>query len=161
MIWHKVAIKVFYPSKVTGEEAPHSSRLLNMTIVEGDRSNRRPWQSSSGNTFGVKIENISSHKPISDCKVTVLKVEPDTGYCAPWVLKPRFSLAAGEHLFIPLATHHKTDTLVKLETTNERPVLGVDKEYIASIRATSPDSAFCDIDCKIWVKDGDLHVEKA
>lgn len=137
------------------------STPLQLSIEEREPLNRRPWSQIKGKTFCLKVENTNSHKPLNECKVTVLKIEPDTGYQAPWVPHPKFSLAAGEHWFVPLVTYCAPDTIVKLETISGRPILDVGREYTASIRATSPDSGFCDINCKIWVKDGNnLNVEK-
>jgi hypothetical protein len=115
-------------------------------------------------TFYLRVENHDRHKPLTNCKVDITNVTPipcpDRGM--PWTLEQDFSLAAGEHKFIKLAQYEEA-TEVDLEFRWREKLMVIFshdpknwllleiKEQTLEIRATSPDSGYCDIKCKLWV----------
>ncbi len=47
-----------------------------------------------------------------------------------------------------------------MATERGLPYLDVDKEYTVTLRATAPETAFCEFQCKVWVdKNGGLRIE--
>ena len=122
-------------------------------------------------TFNLKLENIDPSKPVSNCSVKILSVTPATDYEGPWPLNEGLSLAAGEHVFIPLVTYGEArepdkypsgDTFMTMGTADRRPCLDVGKKYTLTMRATAPETAFCEFQCRIWVDDsGRLRIEEA
>ena len=83
---------------------PHSLR-----ISVGERG---PFANtaSAGNlyqlrrTLNIKVENIDKQRALSRCKIYVMNIDP-AEHEGPWLLKGDFSLAAGDHLLIPLVTY--------------------------------------------------------
>ena len=123
-------------------------------------------------TFNLKLENIDRSKPFSNCSVKILSVTPATDYEGPWPLSEGLSLAAGEHVFIPLVTYGEArepdknpaygDTFMTMGTANGRPCLDVGEEYTVTLRATAQNTASCDFECRVWVDgDGRLRIANA
>jgi hypothetical protein len=127
-------------------------------------------------TYNLRIENLDREKPLTDCKISILNTSPDPppprNIPFPWKLRNGFSLSAGEQIYIPLATYGEARDRAKYdcgeafmrvhaETDEDWFFLESSKQYILEIRATSPDSAYCDIKCKLWVDgDGRFQIEK-
>ena len=122
-------------------------------------------------TFNLELENIDPIKPFSNCVVEITSIIPKPGpYKAPWPLCDGISLAAGNHVFVQLATYYEARDPSKFDcagdsitmaTPNERLLLDIGKEYTVAIRATSPETAPCDFQCMIWVDDkGQLRIEE-
>ena len=119
----------------------------------------------------MKLENIDRSKPVSNCSVKILSVTPTTDYEGPWLLKEGLLLAAGDHIFIPLVTYGEArepdkypcgDTFMTMGTSDSRPFLDIREKYTVMIRATAPETAFCEFRCRIWVDDsGRLRIEGA
>lgn len=119
-------------------------------------------------TYKVKLENTDQRDAISRCVIRVLNVEPPTEYEGPWLLKQGVSLAAGDHIFIPLVTYVEArepnkyacgDTFMTMGTANGHPCLDIDKQYTITLRATAPGTAYGEAKCKIWIgDDGRLQI---
>jgi hypothetical protein len=157
-------IQRVYREKFANQFFGHNERRLEISV--GDTGSfvhvNAKWIHDLQKMFNLKVENRDSHKPLSNCKLIVQTITPDPGYRSPWILKEGFSLAGGDHTFVPLASYGEArepsktpcaDTLMTLLTRDRMLALGIDTEQLLEIRATSPDSAYCDIKCKLWVDD--------
>jgi hypothetical protein len=60
-------------------------------------------------TFNLRIENSDKRFKVSGCRVQIAKIEPQTEYSGPWLLRGGMILAAGEDDFIPLVTYGEAD----------------------------------------------------
>jgi hypothetical protein len=90
----------------------------------------------------------------------------------PWTLDQDFSLAAGEHRLVKLAQYEeyvdadleerwRKKLMVIFSHDPKNWLLLRITEQILEIRATSPDSGYCDVRCKLWVDDNwRLQIEK-
>jgi hypothetical protein len=127
-------------------------------------------------TFMVRIDNVHEARAVTDIKVTVLEIEPQTDYSGPWVLEAGFALAAGDHMFVPLArygeasrapctasAYDRSETFFEILTKGTRPALSNAGIHRVTIRATGIGSAPRDYQCKIWVdrSDGRLRIVPA
>jgi hypothetical protein len=65
---------------------------------------------STERTYYIKVENIGNHKHVTEIKVSVLSLEPQTNYIGPWELDSGFTLAAGDHKFIPLVQYGEANS---------------------------------------------------
>lgn len=120
-------------------------------------------------TLNVKIINNDRTKSLSGCKVKILDISPHE-YNGPWILREDFSLAAGDHIFVPLASYVEADdpkktpsgsTFFEILSTKNRPKPAADGEHVISLRATALDTAYYDLKCKLWVDENDrLRVAK-
>jgi len=123
-------------------------------------------------TFKIKLSNIHGHQTTVNCKVRVTAIEPQDEYIGPWLLKEFPSLAAGDHVFIPLArygearnpkTYNCADSFFTTYIEDRgRPALDVGKTYIFTLLATGTHSPVCKFHCKLWVnEEGRFRIEKA
>ena len=141
-----------------------SNRRIRMTVGEDG-----PYFGTEGSvfdirrTFNLKLENTDQSKSFSDCSIQIMEVVPPTDDEGPWLLKDGITLAAGAHTFVPLVTYGEAqepdkydcgDTFVTMETSTGRPTLDVGPKYAVTLRATAPETAFCELQCNVWV-DGD------
>jgi len=125
--------------------------------------------------FKVKIENISSNQTITNGKLQIISIEPPCGYRGPWLIKEGITLAAGDHIFLPLAQYNElrepekgmtpedTFKIESVETREHRaPLLGTENQpHVLALRATAPGVPFCDMKCKLWVDEhGRFRIEK-
>lgn len=116
----------------------------------------------------VRISNSDPHKSLFECKIHVTDITPHE-YDGPWLLKEGFSLAAGDHEFVPLASYQEPDnikispygdTFMEILVTKNRPKPSSSMQHVLTIRATALDSPFCEIKCKLWVDDdGRLKID--
>jgi hypothetical protein len=124
-------------------------------------------------TLKLRIDNIHPAHAVTDIKVAVLGIEPQTEYSGPWVLETGFALAAGDHRFVPLArygeasrapyttsVYERSETFFEILTEGVRPKPSKEGVHLVTIRATGIGSAPCDHQCKMWVDrpDGRLRV---
>jgi hypothetical protein len=109
----------------------------------------------------LRISNTDRHKSLFECKVHITDITPHE-YEGPWLLKEGFSLAAGDHQFVPLASYTEPgdikrppygDTFMEILVTKNRPKPSSIIEHVLTMRATALDSPFCEIKCKLWVDD--------
>jgi hypothetical protein len=113
----------------------------------------------------LKLENVAVERAVSEIKLTLLSVEPQSEYIGPWVLASGITLAAGDHTFIPLVSYGEADSAEKYSTSRydrsdsffiflaQRNCPSPPKanpQYVR-IRATGIGSAPCDYRAKIWV----------
>ncbi|PCJ61472.1 MAG: hypothetical protein COA65_00470 [Rhodospirillaceae bacterium] len=166
-VWHLIRPKYTPTSSLAlKDETP----AIKMTISEsGPYCDIGPNVYEIRRTLNLKLENIDRSKPISNCSVKILSVMPPTEYDGPWVLKEGVSLAAGEHIFIPLVTYGESrepskfkchDSFMTMGTAEQLPWLDAEEKYAVTLRATTPDAAYCEFQCKIWVGDGQLRIEE-
>lgn len=143
-----------------------------MAVGEGN-----PYFDTSGSgiydirrTYKLKVENAARGKALSNCTIQLMSVTPATDYGdGPWPLVEDISLAAGQHIFIPLVTygearepekHPCADSIMTMGTESGRPCLDADKEYTLVVRATAPETAYSDFQCRVWVgTDGRLRID--
>ena len=118
-------------------------------------------------TFNLKVENIASRDhPFTQCKVILMNVSPGLGRDGPWPLLSDFSLAAGDHRFVPLVQRNEPykakksgavgDTIIVILTAEDplqRPLMPISKPHVLSLRATGFGAHPCDFKCKVWVDD--------
>jgi hypothetical protein len=122
--------------------------------------------------FKLKVENADRAKTVVGCKVVIASIEPQPGYRSPWTLKENFSLAAGDHVFVPLVSYQERrepekypenpaicDTF-KIHSIGERqPLLGTETEHILHIRCTAIDLPFVDANIRVSVAGGRMKIE--
>lgn len=118
-------------------------------------------------TFLVAVKNVHASSNLAQCKISILKIEGQTEYEGPWVLKDDFGLAAGDTIYVPLVRYGEArdpkayscaDTFFSVLVDKNAPQLDVDKDYIFTIRATSPRTGPHDFRCKVWVEDGRFRI---
>ncbi len=145
---------------------------LQMTVGESG-----PYFKTEGSVFGIrrtsnlKLENVDRSKSLSDCSIHIMEVVPPTDNEGPWLLKDGITLAAGAYTFVPLVTYGEArdpnksgsgDTFATLETSTGRPTLDVGPQYTMTLRATAQNTAFCELQCNVWVDDdGRLRIGNA
>jgi hypothetical protein len=132
-------------------------------------------------TLFLRMENIDPQDTVTDIKVEVLSIEPQTEYPgrAPWVLEEGFSLPAGRHKLIPFARFGEaeesnnysatafersdTDFQILSKDVTKSPILSRDDRHTFLIRATGVGTAPRDYRCDIWVDrpDGRLRIADA
>jgi hypothetical protein len=151
--------------------ATDTESILKMTVGESG-----PYFTTDGSlysikrTFNLKLENIDRSTPVSDCSVNISAVTPPTDYTGPWPLSQGLSLAAGDHIFIPLVTYGEArdpnkyscgDTFMTMGTEKGRPNLDAGTKYTITLRAVAPETAYCEFKCLMWVNDeGRLRIEE-
>jgi hypothetical protein len=153
---------------------PKQMSALRLLVGEGGKFFSTKGSSIYGvkRTFLLKIENVSSDRKLSGCKVTLLRISPQTEYEGPWLLKDSFDLAAGDHLFIPLASYgearnpqisdHSDSFILILPESPGSPKPSKRVKHTLVIRATSLDSPVCDLTCGLWVDErGRLRIEES
>jgi hypothetical protein len=65
---------------------------------------------STQRTYYIKVENISNYKHVTEIKLSVLSLEPQRDYIEPWELDSEFTLAAGDHIFVPLVQYGEANS---------------------------------------------------
>lgn len=156
------------------ENAASVSSPLQINIGEDAPFYDVPKASLHGITRRLKLElrNIDRSKGVSNCKVQITKIEPESGYRGPWILAQDIVLVAGDQTYIPIAQYGEArnpalsncaDTIIELCTASERsPLLESQSETTLTVRATGLDVPFCEIRCIIWVDlIGRLRIRKA
>jgi hypothetical protein len=122
-------------------------------------------------TYHIKVENIDNQKHVSEIKLSVLRLEPQRDYIGPSELDSGFTLAAGDHKFVPLVQYGEANSDNYSSSAYSRSdsffiVLGkggIGKQPTGSkgiphtilIRATGIGTAPCDHACRVWVQNPD------
>ncbi|SNT49710.1 protein of unknown function [Tardiphaga sp. OK246] len=110
--------------------------------------------------FSLRVENTNPSKSLSQCRVQILAVTPDSGHQYPRILKTDFTLAAGDHVSIPIVSYGEArepakfncaDSVIALEGADRQAALQIDQATRISIRATALDAAYVDLDVYVWV----------
>jgi hypothetical protein len=120
-------------------------------------------------TYSVKVENTGASRTAHNCKVHLLSIRPTTDYTGPWLLEEGFSLAAGDHKFVPIVrygeafdpkTYDCADSFIEiLPASPMQPTLDKVGVHSLTLRVTGVEAAPSDFDCNVWVsEDGRLHV---
>ncbi len=124
-------------------------------------------------TLRLRVDNIHEARAITDIKVAVLAIEPQTEYTGPWVLESGFTLAAGDHRFVPLArygeasrapyttsVYDRSDTFLEILAQGMQPKPSKEGTHFITLRVTGVGSAPYDYRCKVWVDraDGRLRI---
>ena len=147
-----------------------SDRRIRMTVGEtGPYCDTEGGVYNIKRTFNLKLENTDRNKSVFNCSVQILSVTPPTDYEGPWRLGEGLELASGDYVFIPLVTYGEArepdkgtrgDTFITMGTENGRPHLDVGEKYTVALRATAPETSFCEVQCKVWVdENGRLRIE--
>lgn len=139
-----------------------SDSLFRLTVGE-----KEPYFATDGHVYGIrrtyrlKVENSDRRTSLCSCTVSLRSVSPETDHGeGPWLLKSGFTLAAGDHTFIPLVTYGEardpakydcSDSFMTVGTESGRPYLDAHKPYVLTVRATSPETAFVDHSFDVWV----------
>ena len=120
-------------------------------------------------TLKLRVSNNDTHVSLTECKVHVINIEPRE-YEGPWLLREGFSLAAGDHVFVPLASYLEPNDIMKspygasfmeILADKNRPMPPTSQRHVLTIRATALGSPFCEIKCALWVDDsGRLRIER-
>ena len=112
-------------------------------------------------TLKIRIANTDPNRSLNECKLQIMDIEPQE-YEGPWILKEGFSLAAGDHEFIPLATYKEPDDIKKspyggsffeILTKANRPLPPSNRSHVLTLRATALGSPFCELKCTLWIDD--------
>lgn len=121
--------------------------------------------------YSVRLENVSPDKSVSDCKVTVTAIKPESGFRLPRLLKEGFALAAGDHTFIHLVSYGEArepskfncaDSVVVVWGSPRETALQFEKPNVFTIRATAIGSPFSELTCYTWVDpNGRLRISDA
>ena len=65
---------------------------------------------SNERTYYLKVENIDNEKHVTGIKLSILRIDPQDEYIGPWELESGFSLAAGDHKFVPLVQYGEANS---------------------------------------------------
>jgi hypothetical protein len=89
-------------------------------------------------------------------------------YDGPWILKEGFALAAGDQEFVSLVRYQEARefqknpdygaTFMEVFATKNAPLPAADKKHIFTLRATAIESAYCDLQCQVWIENGRLRI---
>jgi hypothetical protein len=117
--------------------------------------------------LSVEFKNPHADITITNCKLEVTYIQPFAGYRRPLVVKENFSLAGGDHVYIPFVQYgesrigedHIADTVVALLAPKDADpwflaALSHDVENILTLRATAIGAAFCEERVVVWVGAG-------
>ena len=115
-------------------------------------------------TYNLKIENADRHHALTKVNVTVLALEPPE-YEGPWPIRSGLTLGAGEHQFVPLVTYSEGRgspgaTFMNIHAPKNTPRPAAPGPCYLTVRATSKETAYFDLKCKVWVANGLLQLEQ-
>ena len=116
----------------------------------------------------LEFKNVHPHTALHNCKLEVVSIEPFMGIRRPFVLRDNFTLAGGDHVFIPFVTYGESrtadqgvagDTAIAVcapEGSDPHffAALPHDVENIITLRATAIGSAYCEERVVVWVGAG-------
>ncbi len=116
----------------------------------------------------IEFKNPNAHTPLTNCKVEITNIEPFMGLRRPLVLSDNFTLAGGDHIFIPFVTYGESrsvdrsviaDTAIAVcapegESPHFLAALPHDVENILTIRGTAIGAAYCEEKVVVWVGAG-------
>lgn len=120
-------------------------------------------------TFSVLVENRGK-RSLRDVCLTIERVEPDTRYTPPWILRDNLTLAAGQSVHVPLVIYNEArepekgnrgDGMIVCGTEDGRPVLGIDEMYCLVLKATGIETTPAELKVAVWVFENRLNVRNA
>ena len=116
-------------------------------------------------TYYIKVENIDNEKHVPGIKLSILRIDPQDEYIGPWELEFGFSLAAGDHKFVPLVQYGEASSTGYSSSAFSRSDLffvvvtkgGIGKQPTGPkaapqtilVRATGFGTAPCDYACRV------------
>lgn len=125
-------------------------------------------------TLKLRIENIDPTEVVTNIRVMILSIDREYSGHGPWELSCGITLAAGDHVFVPLAAYRqatgstgysstifeRSATFYEILTISNRPKPSRDDASIIAIRATGVGSGPRDYKCRVWVDrdTGDLRI---
>ncbi len=131
---------------------------------------------STERTYYLKVENIDNEKHVTEIKLSILSIEPQEDYIGPWEIESGFTLAAGDHKFVPLvqygegnsdgyssSAYSRSDSFFVVLTKGgigKQPTGPKAVPQTILVRATGIGTAPCDYACRVWVQnpDGRLRI---
>jgi hypothetical protein len=116
----------------------------------------------------LEFKNTHPHGALQSCKLEIVSIEPFMGLRRPLVLRDNFTLAGGDHVFIPFVTYGESrtvdrsvvgDTAIAIcapegSSPNFLAALPHDVENIITLRATAIGSAYREEKFVVWVGAG-------
>jgi hypothetical protein len=108
-------------------------------------------------TFNLKVENTDQRWAVTGCKIHVMRIDPPE-YEGPWLLKGDFSLAAGDHVFVPLVAYGEArdqaktpcgDTFMIIRVPEPSPKPSAKQPHIITLKATSLQTAPSEFQCRV------------
>jgi hypothetical protein len=123
-------------------------------------------------TLKLKLENVAVERAVSEIRLTLLSVEPQSEYIGPWVLASGITFAAGDHTFIPLVSYGEADSAQNYSTSKydrsdsffifltgrSCPSPSKERPQYIRVRATGVGSAPCQYRGKVWVDRSDARL---
>jgi len=110
--------------------------------------------------YQIRLDNASQDQSVTHCKVVITDIQPQSGCRLPRLLKEGFSLAAGDHAFIPLASYGEArqpavsdyaDTMIIMAGSSRETPLQYEEPNVLTIRATALGAPFTELKCYLWV----------
>jgi hypothetical protein len=150
-------------------ETPRSVLLLSVGQTGRYVSTRARGLYNTVRTFSVMVENDHATNAVSDCKLTLLTIEPQE-YTGPWPIEEGFSLAAGDHRYVELVRYGEANDPSKSDYSDSfmevlpagigKPKPSAGSSHILSLRATAIGAPPCDLRVKVWKgDDGRLQIQ--
>lgn len=128
-------------------------------------------------TFSVAIKNNDEERFLSNCKFFLDISDPKDGTSRTYLLVDAFTLNASEERYVPIVSYDEPATISRHagDAISLHVPIGVGYDvgygwpwhlplgaYSLKLRATSKQTAPCEVTCKIWVDDeSHLHLDKA
>ena len=166
-IWLCIAAVLAMRKMAVSASPPEASSPLNSTpfsieFGEGGSFESIPKHNLYAITrqLNVCLRNTDPVKALHKCKVQIMSISPESGLRLPRTLKDNFSLAAGDEIYIPLASYGEardidkfdcSNTLIEIFGPDGTHSLSRDHSSTVTLRATSFDAPFIESTCEIWV----------
>ena len=119
-------------------------------------------------TLKVRVSNTNPETSATGCKLFLQGVEL-CDYEGPWLLREGFALAAGDHVYVPLARYTEPndirvspygDSFIEILVKERQPLLTTKQVHILTLRATTLSGGYCEFKSKLWVDEsGRLRIE--
>ena len=164
----------FKQTRVTRVVPAHSKKRSLLSLSTGESGpffKTKGEMYSTRRTYFLKVDNIDDERHVSEVKISILRMEPQDEYQGPWELESGFSLAAGDHKFIPFveygeansngyssSAYSRSDSFFVILTKGgigKQPLGPKAVPQTVLIRATGIGTAPCDYACRVWVQEPD------
>jgi hypothetical protein len=138
-----------------GEDGPFE-RLLDASMSRLDRM------------LLIEFRNPHPHTTLTNCKVEITNIEPFMGVRRPLILRDNFTLAGGDHVFIPFVTYGESRTADRAVVADTAiavcapeghdphflAALPHDVENVLTLRGTAIGAAYCEEKVVVWAGAG-------
>jgi hypothetical protein len=118
--------------------------------------------------LSLEFKNTHPHTTLQNCKLEIVSIEPFMGTRRPFILRDSFTLAGGDHVFIPFVRYGESRTVDRSvvgdsaiavcapegANPNFLAALPHDIENIITIRGTAIGSTYCEERIVVWVGAG-------